>query len=261
MDPHLSYAATGGLAHIVIANPTRMNAMTYEMWAALPDLVARAAADRQVRAIVLQGQGDKAFCAGADISQFGEKRSGEDAVAAYDRAVGAGMDAVETAEKPTVAVIRGVAFGGGCALALACDLRVARADARFRIPAVRLGLGYGFANIRMLIGKIGMAAVADILLTARVTPAEEALRLGLAQRVFAAESFEDDVAAFLATLGGAAPLTLAAIKRAFVELARPEAEQDEEAVARLIARCFASADYKEGQAAFREKRDPVFRGE
>jgi enoyl-CoA hydratase/carnithine racemase len=227
----------------------------------LPELIARAEADDNVRVILLRGAGDKAFCAGADISQFQERRSGPDAVADYERAVSAALEAVAAASKPTVAAIRGICFGGGMALALCCDLRLAAADARFRIPAARLGLGYDFANIARLVHRVGPGTAADFLFTARTVEAVEALALGVVQRVYAADRFAQEAAACVAAIAGNAPLTLTAAKRALRELERPDHERDRTAVDRLVAACFASADYAEGQAAFREKREPRFRGE
>ncbi len=258
--PGLLYAVSGALARITISQPAKMNAMAFHMWQALPDLVAQAVADANVRAIVLEGDGEKAFCAGADISQFGEQRSDPDAVAAYDRAVAEGMSALAQAAKPTIAVIRGICFGGGFGLALACDIRLARADARFRVPAARLGLGYGFEGVSLLARKLGPDATADILISARILDAAEAERLGVVTKVWSADSFADDCGAYLDSVASNAPLTLMAAKAALVELAKPEAARDAAAVSRLVTACFASADYKEGQAAFKEKRTPQFRG-
>jgi enoyl-CoA hydratase/carnithine racemase len=257
----LDYAAEGGLATITIHNPARRNAMTLDMWRALPDLAARADADPAIRAIVLTGAGDLAFCAGADISQFGEARGSEAAVAEYDRAVAAGDRALARAAKPTIAVIRGLCFGGGLGLAMACDLRLARAGARFRFPAARLGLGYGYDGVRTLVRQLGHAVAADLLFSARIVEDAEAERLGLVNRLWPATCFEAEAAGYLAGVAANAPLTLMTAKRALAELARDAAERDREAVAALVAACFRSADYREGQAAFREKREPVFRGE
>lgn len=256
----LIYAATGGLAEITISNPARRNAMTLGMWSSLPEMVAKAEADPEIRAIVLKGDGDKAFCAGADISQFGEARTGETAVRAYDTAVARGNEALLTAAKPVIAVVRGFCFGGGLGLAMACDLRLGEAGARFRLPAGRLGLGYGFRNIRTLVQRLGHAGAADVLFSARIIESEEALRIGILSQCWPKAEFGTQVASYLGAIAGNAPLTLKAAKRALVEISRPDALQDEAAVAALVKACFESEDYREGQAAFREKRDPVFRG-
>ena len=257
----IRYEAADGIARLVIAQPAKMNAMSFEMWSMLPDCVARAEADPAVRAIVLTGDGECAFCAGADISQFGERRTGDEAVAAYELAVKAGNGALLNATKPTIAVIRGICFGGGLGLALACDLRFCAGGSRFRLPAARLGLGYPFSGVRLLAQKVGMPAAADIALSARILDAAEAERLGLVNKTWPAADFEAEIAAYLAQIAVNAPLTLQAMKRALLELARPEAEQDAAAVDALVQACFRSADYKEGQAAFRDKRDPKFLGE
>ncbi len=258
--PGLLYACDGALARITISQPAKMNAMAFQMWQALPELVARAAADPQVRAIVLEGDGEKAFCAGADISQFGAQRSDPEGVAAYDRAVAQGMAALAQAAKPTIAVIRGICFGGGFGLAMACDIRLARADARFRVPAARLGLGYGYEGVKLFVHKLGPDVAADILFSARILDAPEAERLGVVAKVWDAASFATDCAAYLDSVAANAPLTLMAAKAALTELAKPDSARDPARVAALVAACFGSADYKEGQAAFKEKRTPQFRG-
>jgi enoyl-CoA hydratase/carnithine racemase len=258
--PSIRYEAQGGVATLTIGQPSKMNAMTFEMWSSLPGLIEMAEADPGVRVIAVTGQGDRAFCAGADISQFGEKRSGADTVGAYDRAVAAGNAALSGASKPTVAVISGICFGGGFGLAMCCDLRVVSSGSRFRIPAARLGLGYNFRSVDLLVRKLGMGPAADLLLTARIIDANEAARLGIVNSVFAQETFRQEAAAYLERIASNAPLTLRAIKRSLKEILRPEAERDAGAADALVAECFRSADYAEGQAAFKEKRDPLFIG-
>lgn len=260
MAGQVHYEAGGGVARLTLDQVAKKNALSFDMWSALPGLIARAEADEDVRLVTLTGAGPDAFCAGADISQFGERRTGAEQTRAYDEAVGGAMRAVSLAGKPTLALIRGICFGGGMALALCCSLRVASADARFRIPAGRLGLGYGYGNIRSLAHRLGPGATADILFTARVLDAAEALRLGIVQRRFETDAFDAEAAALAAEIAGNAPLTLAAVKRALVEIEKPEAERDVAAVDAMVARCFGSDDYREGQAAFREKRRPDFRG-
>jgi enoyl-CoA hydratase/carnithine racemase len=258
--PTIRYESGQGIATLIIDYPSKMNAMTFEMWSSLPSLIAEAEADPSVRVIAVRGAGDRAFCAGADISQFGDRRSNADTVAAYDQAVASANTALSGAAKPTVAVISGICFGGGFALAMCCDLRIAASDSRFRIPAARLGLGYGFRSVDLLVRKLGIGPAADLLLTARIAGASEAYGLGVINGLFERRSFEAEVKDYLARIAGNAPLTLRAVKRALAELARPESERNINAVDALVAACFGSADYREGQAAFREKRNPVFTG-
>ncbi|WP_406855729.1 enoyl-CoA hydratase [Alsobacter sp. KACC 23698] len=260
-EPTIRYQVRAGVAELSIDNPARRNAMTIRMWRLLPELVTEAENDREVRVILLTGAGDRAFCAGADISQFGEARDTEAGVVAYDDAVARGDAALMNVSKPTVAAIRGACFGGGMGLAMACDLRFAAAGSRFRVPAARLGLGYSLEGVRTLVQKVGFTVACDILLSARIVDADEAAQLRIVNQVWPEERFDDELAGRLAMIAGNAPLTLRAAKRALAELGRPETQQDPQAVADLVEACFRSADYREGQAAFREKREPVFRGE
>ncbi|MEN9708935.1 MAG: hypothetical protein RIQ68_1343, partial [Pseudomonadota bacterium] len=180
-EARVDYEVRDGVARLTLHQPQKLNAMSFDMWSALPALVARAVADDKVRAIAVEGAGEKAFCSGADISQFGEKRSSEEAVAAYEEAVRGGLAALAEAQKPTLALIRGICFGGGLALAMSCDLRLVREGARFSIPAAKLGLGYAYNNLDFLVRRIGLGAAADIFYSARQLDAHEAQRLGLAQ--------------------------------------------------------------------------------
>jgi enoyl-CoA hydratase/carnithine racemase len=258
--PSIRYSAQNGIASLIIDQPAKMNAMTFDMWSSLPELVDRAENDPDVRLIVLRGEGRRAFCAGADISQFGEKRDGAAAVAAYDQAVSKGNAALAGSAKPTLALISGICFGGGFGLAMCCDLRIAAAESRFRIPAARLGLGYAFSNLQMLAHKLGVGPTADLLLSARIIDATEAAAMGIVNAVLSTENFESEAQAYAARIAGNAPLTLKAVKAALVELAKPEAQRNASRVDALVEACFSSDDYREGRAAFGEKREPVFRG-
>ena len=259
-EARIGYSAENGVARIVLDQVAKHNAMSFSMWSALPGAVDQALADPSVRVITVEGAGPKAFCSGADISQFGEQRSGPDAVAAYNNAVYGGYTALSQATKPTVAVIHGICFGGGMALAMCCDLRIAATGSRYRIPAGRLGLGYGYDAIMQLVRRLGPGPVAEILFTAKILTAEEARSCGVLQQLYPAESFAAEAAAYVRLIAENAPLTLAAVKRTLLDIDRPEAERDPAAVAAIVAACYASDDYQEGQAAFKEKRTPRFMG-
>jgi enoyl-CoA hydratase/carnithine racemase len=259
-EARIGYSAKNGVARIVLDQVAKHNAMSFSMWSDLPGAVNQALADPDVRVITVEGAGEKAFCAGADISQFGEQRSGPDAVAAYNNAVNAGYMALTEATKPTVAIIRGICFGGGMALAMSCDLRIAATGSRYRIPAGRLGLGYGYDAVMRLVRRLGPGPVAEILFTAKILTAEEARGYGVLQQLYPAETFEAEAAAYVGLIAENAPLTLAAVKRTLLDVDRPEAERNPAAVAAMVAACYASADYQEGQAAFKAKRTPVFTG-
>ena len=256
----LAWREPGGVAHLRFNNPDRLNAMSLAMWEGLGDTCAALAEDGDVRIVVLSGAGGRAFVSGADISEFGEARTGVEAAARYNAAVARAEAALAALPMPSLAAIRGYCIGGGLGIALRCDLRLCTEGARFAIPAARLGLGYGPDGVKALADVVGPAAAADLLYTARQVGAEEALRIGLVGRVAADDALDAAVEQTAGRIAGNAPLTLRAVKAALHDLRRPEAERDPARVQALVAACFDSADYREGQAAFAEKRKPEFRG-
>lgn len=250
----------GTTGWIIFSNPARHNAMTYEMWRALPEAIAGFDNDPEMRAIALAGDGERAFVSGADISEFEARRGSVEASAEYNRASQAASDALLSARLPTIACIRGICFGGGLGIALGCDLRIAADDARFCIPAARLGLGYGYAGVKRLVDIVGPAYAAEIFATARRYDAKEALQMRLVNRIVAASELEAACGEYLNTIGENAPLTITAALTAIDEALKPDHERDPARVQEKIDRCFASEDYKEGRRAFMEKRKPVFKG-
>lgn len=250
----------GGVAALTFDNPDKLNAMSLSMWQALGDVCEELAGDDSLRIVTLEGAGNRAFVVGADISEFGNQRNDAAASAAYNDAVQRAETAVEAMPVPTLALIRGYCIGGGLAIAMRCDLRLARDDARFAITPARLGLGYGYDGIASLHARLGHSVTADLLFSGRKLPAEEALAKGICDQVFPAASFDADCAAYVGQLAQNAPLTIRAAKAALLELARPEDRRDPARVERMVAACFDSEDYQEGQRAFAEKRPPRFRG-
>ncbi len=251
--------AVGG-GWVILRNQSRLNAVRLEMWQALPGIVRELEADPAVRVIVLRGAGEEAFASGADISEFSTHRRDAISAAAYEGVTAEAFTALLALEKPVVAMIHGVCIGGGLAIAACADLRVAAGDARLAVPAARLGLGYHQSGVERLVGLVGPSATAELFFTARHLDAEDALRIGLVNRVVPKPELQVFTERYVADIAANAPLTLRAAKRAILETLRPPAGGERAEVARLIAACFASADYAEGVRAFLEKRRPRFRG-
>jgi enoyl-CoA hydratase/carnithine racemase len=252
--------AAEGVARLVFNNPEKRNAVSLAMWQAVSEAVAGFAADPSVRVLVVSGAGGKAFVSGADISRFEQERTGEDAVARYNAAAEAAYVALASFPRPVIAAIEGACVGGGLALAVSCDIRLAAEESRFGLPAARLGLGYPFSGIARLIGVVGRAAAAEILFTAALYDAARAKEWGLVNRLLPPGEVQAAAEALAREIAANAPLTIAAAKRALIEHAKDPAARDLAAVEAMVAAAFASADYREGQAAFREKRPPRFTG-
>jgi enoyl-CoA hydratase/carnithine racemase len=250
----------GAALHIVFNNPARHNALSVDMWGAVPALLAQAAADERVRLVVFSGAGDKAFVSGADISQFEDQRAAREAVAQYEALAEDALLAIEQSAKPTLACIRGWCLGGGVNVAIACDIRIASTDSTFSIPAARMGLGYRYSALKNLVNLIGVGAAKDLFFTARRIDTAEAHRLGLVSRMAEADALPALLAEYVNAIGENAPLTISAAKTIIGEILKPSPEVDIKRCQDVILRCFQSADYTEGRSAFMQKRRPQFKG-
>ncbi len=248
------------LAWVVVNRPQARNALSAAVWDGLAAAIESLAADRDVRVILLRGAGEQAFISGADISEFRALRADAAATAEYDKRSGRAWAALMATPQPIIAMIHGFCFGGGVAVALACDLRFASADARFAVPATRLGLSYPFESVERLVQVVGPTHAADILLSARTLTAAEALHAGLVNRVVPADALEANTRDYALAIAAGAPLTVAAHKRAIQEALRAPADRDMKSLREAMRRCFDSADYQEGIAAFLGKRPAQFQG-
>jgi enoyl-CoA hydratase len=256
--PRLRTEREGPIGRMLFANPARRNAISSDMWRAIPKAMAEFDADPEIRCIVLRGEGTVAFAAGADISEFEAHRSSQRGVQEYDGLVDAAQHAIEDSAKPVIALIHGFCIGGGVEMALACDLRYAADSSQFAIPAARLGVGYGVHGTNRLVATVGHAAAREIMFSGRRYNAQEALAMGLVNRVLPAGELDGYVRTLALELAANAPLSIAASKRIINTLIGADGDFTEEN--QLTARCMQSEDYQEGRRAFMEKRAPRFKG-
>ena len=251
----------GPIGWITFNQPEKRNAVSQEMWQAMPEYVADLAADPAIRVVILRGAGETAFVAGADISQFKDRRRNAADEEEYRRISGAGSQSLAKLGKPLLAMIHGFCIGGGVSIAITCDMRIAADDARFGIPAARLGLGYHYHGMEKLMSLIGPAYTKELFFTARTDfSAPDALRMGLVNQVVPKADLERFTRDYAIMMSRNAPLTLRSAKASVDQLVRPEERRDYAMLDRLIKDCFDSQDYQEGVKAFSEKRRPQFQG-
>ena len=248
----------GAIATVVLNNPDKLNALSVVMWMRLGEIVRELETDDRVRCIVLRGAGDKAFAAGADISEFEKVRSNARVAKDYGDKIDGTMRAVKDCRHPTVAMIHGVCVGGGLEIASQCDLRICGESSRFGIPINKLGLVVGYGEMAALIDLAGRATAVEILLEGRVFGAAEAKEKGLVSRVVADDQVEAEALAAAARIAAGAPLVARWHKQFARRLADPrpltEAERDEGYA------CFDTEDYRIGFNAFLAKTKPEFKG-
>ena len=250
----------GAVGWMIFNNPERHNAVSLEMWQRATEILTEFSQDSAIRVVVLAGAGAKAFVSGADISRFKDERQEAEAVAIYQAATDKAYSTLQAVPVPTIAMIRGYCIGGGTAIAVSCDLRICSENSRFGVPAAKLGLGYGPKRAKLLVDLVGPAYAKEIYFTGRQLDAAEALRMGLLNRVVPDDKLEATVADMTGLIAENAPLTVRSTKLTVNELMKDTAERDLATCEAAVAACFASRDYREGQAAFMEKRKPHFTG-
>ena len=256
---HAIYESDGPIATLTFNRPEARNAMTWDMYQALVDACDRVEGDSSIRVLILKGAGGKAFVAGTDISQFTDFRTAEDGIK-YEARIDQVLDRLERVSKATIAEVQGVAAGGGCGIALTCDLRVATPDSSFGIPVTRtLGNCLSGATYSRLMDLLGPGVVKDMLLTGRFIPGAEALALGIVNRLEPAETIDAAVRDYAMRIAANAPLTITATKemiRRLMAARRLRTGDDHD----IVTMCYTSRDFREGIDAFLAKRPPKWTG-
>ncbi|HEY6865495.1 MAG TPA: enoyl-CoA hydratase-related protein [Burkholderiales bacterium] len=249
----------GRVGWIVFSNLTKRNALSYDIWRGIPDAVRALALDTGVRVIALRGDGAD-FSAGADVAEFEHARDSISATSSYNVVVDEANEALVSVPKPTLAMIRGLCYGGGLAMALHCDMRICADNAQFSLQAAKLGFGISYASTMRFAHVVGPAHSAEVMFSGKIFGAEEAYHMHLVNRVAPADQLDAVFGEWSEMFANAAPLAVASIKRSLVEGYKDPDRRDLRSVAAMIEACYTSDDYREGRAAFRAGRKPEFKG-
>ena len=248
----------GPVGRLIFNNPERRNAVSQDMMEAIPGILDAFNADPDIRLVIMSGSGGKAFVSGADISQFEARRNSAAADKAYTEISSRAWEAMESCQKPLIAEIRGFCIGGGLAIALRADIRLATEGSEFGVPAARLGVAYPPGSVDALVALVGPSAAKWILFSGERLSAEEAKRIGLIDKLVAADGMDAAIERLVGTLADNAPLSIRYSKAAVDFFAHGRGDVNE--LAKLSSLCMDSADFKEGREAFMEKRRPKFVG-
>ena len=255
--PPIHLAREGAIAQLILDRPDKRNALSLAMWQAIPELVGAAAADPEVKVLILRGATADAFSAGADIAEFDQVHGSAAAARHYHDVIAAAYAALADLEKPTIAMVQGACFGGGCALALCCDLRYADPSARFCIPPARLGLAYSLGETKRLVDLVGPSKAKEMLMGATVLDADGSAPPRPRDPAVPDAELEAETLAFARHLCTLSQFTIRAVKQIVGEI-MAGAVTETELSQRLLERQFEGPDYLEGRRAFLEKRPPVF---
>ncbi|GAA4547676.1 enoyl-CoA hydratase-related protein [Amycolatopsis samaneae] len=256
MTDGFEFTRDGEVARLTFTRPAKMNAITYGMWSAIPEVVAEVEADPALKVLVLAGAGEH-FSAGADISEFGELRTTAEGAATYDKAVEGAVAALTALRKPSIAMIQGNCIGGGCQVSVACDFRFAAEGSRFGITPAKLGIVYHFDSTRQLVSLVGPAHAKYFLLSGELIDATRAREIGLLNEVFPADGLEASTLRFAGTLCSRSQASVRGMNRIIEKIVAGQQESDAE-VEEIRLAALHGEDYAEGVAAFLDRRPPRF---
>ena len=260
MASNFELSINKGVAHFTINRPEKRNAMTLAMWRDMGKIFEKWEKNQNIRVIIIKGAGEKSFCAGNDISEFGELRSTPQQVAKYSAIVSKTYTLVKSISKPTIAQISGSCVGGGLEITQLCDLQVAADNASFGVTPAKLGIAYKFEDSLLLANNIGIKAAKEMLFTAQIFSANDAFRWGLINRVVPEAVLDTTVEKLATDIAFNAPLSVKAAKLILNETQKIKIDPDLEYCRSLLDTCTNSDDAIEGRQAFQEKRSPDFKG-
>ncbi len=251
---------TGAIGWLIWDNQSKLNALSPGMYEDALEVVKTFEETDSIKVVVMRGAGRRAFISGADISSFGKTRNSPEALAAAQVAPTLLRQKLIDLEKPLIAMIYGYCLGGGMGMALNADMRFASTDSQFGVPAAHRGVAYAPDGLKQLVDVVGPSSAKDIMFSARRLKSDEALRIGLINRVVDAEDLEKDTIAYAEVLAGNAPLSMKASKYFINQLGLERAQRNEARMEAMQKEAAASEDFKEATRSFMEKRRPVFTG-
>lgn len=247
----------GAVATLFFNRPEKRNALTFEMWKKMGDLLDEVEEDRNIKVLILRGVDETSFAAGADISEFKTLRYSAEGANTYNNATLHTEGKLAKLSKPTIAMVQSYCVGGGCELALACDFRFADTTGKFGITPAKLGLIYNLPGTKNLVDLIGPSGAKDILFSGRIIKADEAYHMRLIDRLYEPDEIIEKTYEYAELLARNAQMSVRGAKTIIHEILNGETEENDE-IAQLVLSSFESGDYKEGVNAFLEKRKPKF---
>ena len=259
-DGKILQSVSDGIGILTFNNPEKRNAMSVEMWEGTAEALVAFRDDPNIRVVVLVGAGGKAFVSGADISQFEKNRHNAAASEEYGRRSGKPREMLASYPKPTIACIQGFCMGGGLALAMSADMRIASEGSQFGIPAAKLGIAYGFDGLTHLTQLVGPSRARLLMFTGMRIDAKEAYDIGLIDRLTSEAELWNTTMELAKVMAENAPLSIAASKITIAEILKDPDKRNMQAIKDIATKCMDSEDFKEGRTAFMAKRKPQFKG-